>query len=78
MKTKIDYEIIWCESNKMKFKQFSYEIDDNTLPINSYLPNDVYKFYEECQDKHISVVVYCMKTNDGMGLLRYCGAEPVY
>ena len=76
---RIDYEIIWEEDGKMKFKQFSYDVEETELPLNSHLPADLYEFYVELQDNQLPIIVVGGEPEKtGTGVLRYCGADPVY
>jgi len=74
----VDYEIVWVENGKMNFQQFSYEMDDTAIPLNSYLPEDLYRFYAELQDKKFPIIVFAGEKSRGNGLLRYSNANPVY
>jgi hypothetical protein len=56
----IDYEIVWMENDKMNFQQFSYEMDDAAIPVNSRLPDDLYKFYVELQNKKVPIYISFM------------------
>lgn len=74
----IDYDIVWTEAEKMNFRQFSYEIEKETIPLTSYLPDDLYKFYKDLTDKNFPVIVFAGERDRGSGVLKYCRAEPVY
>jgi len=75
---KIDYEVIWAENNKMKFKQFSYEVDKESFPLSSHLPDEVYQFFRGLREKSIHAIVAVGEEQTGTGILRYSGADPVY
>ena len=73
----IDYKIVWTEKNEMYFKEFSYETDGKDLP-SSFVPNDLYAFYRELQDKKFPVIVFANEKSDIFGIYRYCNAIPIY
>ena len=75
---KIDYEVIWTEDCKMFFKRFSYDIDKKEFPIKSYLPNDVFIFFDNLVSKGFPVIVCAGEDKEsGTGILTYVNANPI-
>ncbi len=72
----IDYEIVWTENSTMNFKQFSYEMEDTPIPLNSHMPNDLWTFYAELQAKKFPTIVFVGEKERGTGIIKYCRANP--
>lgn len=79
-KIDIEYEVVWTDENgRMKDKQFRYETEKSIFPLTSNLPDDVYVFYKELQNKKFDVAVFAGELKEtGTGLVRCTGLEPVY
>lgn len=75
----INYEVSWAEDNRLNIKTFSYEYDDNCFPLSSYLPKDVYDFYESRFKQGQGVAVFVGEAEKtGTGLLKICMSNTSY
>ena len=76
---RLDYEIVWAENNEIYNRQFSYEISGESIPLSSYLPSDLYEFYEELTlIRKLPVMVFAGLFENHTGLIKYCRSNPIY